>query len=292
MNWLFLSFISAFALGFYDFFKKLGVDRNCVMPVLFFATLTGTLFLTGIEICSGTFGAHFSCTPMQWILLVLKSWLVSASWIAGYFALHDLPLTIVAPIRASSPVWVFIGGIFIFGQIPTLIQAIGTIIAFLGYFCFCTVGKLEHFSWHDRGVRLAIAATLLGAASGLFDNYLLQTLQIPAPTVQLHFSLNLVWVMGVWWLLQRWIPFLKEDAPFTWRWCIPAIGLFLIVADWAFFHAIACEDAQIGILAVLRRQSVIISFFAAVFYFGEKNIVRKLLALALLMAGVLIIKMG
>ena len=44
MMWLIPSFASAFLLGFYDFFKKLSLDRNAVAPVLFL----NTVFLTAI----------------------------------------------------------------------------------------------------------------------------------------------------------------------------------------------------------------------------------------------------
>ena len=46
MQWVILSLISAFLLGFYDIFKKRTVVDNAIIPVLFYSTLiSGLIFL-------------------------------------------------------------------------------------------------------------------------------------------------------------------------------------------------------------------------------------------------------
>ena len=52
--WLFLAFLSATLLGFYDVFKKQSLKNNAVIPVLFLNTLFSSLiflycFLFGIR---------------------------------------------------------------------------------------------------------------------------------------------------------------------------------------------------------------------------------------------------
>ena len=47
--WLYLAFLSAFLLGFYDTFKKKSLSGNAVIPVLFLNTLFCSLiFLNGL----------------------------------------------------------------------------------------------------------------------------------------------------------------------------------------------------------------------------------------------------
>ena len=70
----------------YDFSKKHAVNSNRVMPVLFMATLCGTLFLMVTHLASGDFLASARCTPAEWGLVMVKSLIVAASWIAGYYA--------------------------------------------------------------------------------------------------------------------------------------------------------------------------------------------------------------
>jgi bacterial/archaeal transporter family protein len=41
--WVLLGVVSAILLGFYDIFKKISLDKNAVLPVLFFSTLAGAV---------------------------------------------------------------------------------------------------------------------------------------------------------------------------------------------------------------------------------------------------------
>ena len=107
--------------------------------------------------------------------------------------------------------------------------------------------------------------------------------------VQFHFSIDLVLLLGAAWLLQKHIPFMKEDKPFQWRWSIPLIGILLIAADYFFFHALAAPNTQIGVLSVLRRTSVVVSFLCGAIYFREKGLRVKTAALALVLAGIVIL---
>jgi transporter family protein len=291
-TWFLMILGSAIALGLYDFCKKVAVNGNSVMPSLFFATCIGTGFLITVTVCRGEFAATFQCTPGQWLLVLLKATIVAFSWIAGYFALHDLPISIAAPVRASAPLWVLVGGVLIYGERPGWLRLLGILLVFGSYFMFINLGKLEGFSWKHRGVWMVIAATLIGASSALYDRFLMKTLNLDADMVQLHFSINLLLVLGAAWALQRYLPFMKEDHKFHWRWSIICIGILLIVADWLFFHAIAQPDTQIGVLSVLRRCSVVVSFVTGAMVYREKRLGGKALALLLMLAGVIIIALA
>ena len=52
-GWLLPILGSAIGLGFYDLCKKHAVRDNSVMPVLFFATLSGAVFFLSGAIVSG-----------------------------------------------------------------------------------------------------------------------------------------------------------------------------------------------------------------------------------------------
>lgn len=289
MGWFPLILLSAASLGVYDFSKKHAVTGNRVMPVLFWATLCGTAFMLTVSAATGHFSEYLLRPTSELLYILGKSVIVTASWIAGYYALHDLPISLAAPIRASAPLWTTLGGIVLFHEKPTSLQALGMLLVFAGYYLFSISGKHEGFSFRSRGIRMIIAATLFGASSALYDRYILYTVNLDPNVVQFHFSIDLVLLLGLTWLLQRHIPFLQEDAPFRWRWSIPAIGILLIVADFFFFHALHTPGTQVGLLSVLRRTSVVVSFACGAWFFHEKSIRGKLLALALLLAGVVII---
>lgn len=279
---------SALGLGFYDVCKKHAVRGNSVMPVLFFATLTGSLtFVAGI-LLFGDFRSAISCTPRVWSLLLLKSLLVGSSWTCVYYAMRDLPISLAAPIRASSPLWTFLGGLVLFQEIPSLWQAFGMILIFGGYSFFSILGKMEGFSFRrSRSVHLILLGTLLGAASALYDKYLLNTVRIPRDTVQLWFSIDLVFILGAAYLIRRFA--LKSVHRFEWRWTIPATGILLILADFLYFYAVSIPDIHISILSLVRRCNCVVAFGFGVWLFHDVNVKRKAVALLFILLGVAVL---
>lgn len=275
---------SALALGIYDLCKKHAVRDNSVMPVLFFATLSGSLLFVTLTALGGGLTEAWRCTGTQWWLLLLKSALVAASWTCVYYALRELPISIAAPIRASSPVWTFFGGLVLFNEIPGWMQGVGMLLIFIGYYCFSVLGKLEGISFRrSAGMRLIVLGTLLGAASALYDKFLLNRLGIPAKTVQLHFSIDLVAILGVAWLVRTGF---GRKHEFHWRWSIPATGMLLIAADFLYFYAVSMPEIQISQISLVRRTSCVVTFFAGAWIFRDSNVRAKAGALALILLGV------
>ena len=286
-DWFLPTVCSAFALGFYDICKKHAVNRNSVMPVLFYATLSGSLlYVIGMLLC-GRFASSASCTAPQFWLVMLKSLLVSSSWICVYYAMRELPISLASPIRASSPVWTVIGGIVLFGEQPGWMQLLGMIAVFAGYWLFAGLGKKEGFPILSKGVLLIVAGTLLGASSALYDKYLLNVCRLPREMLQFYFSVDLVFVLGAACLIRKFV--FKQGVAFKWKWSVPVTGILLILADYAYFYAVSMPDIHISILSLVRRCSCIVTFAFGVWYFRDLNIRRKVIALALILAGVAIL---
>src|SRR3954470_3917455 len=110
MHWAVLSLTSAFFLGFYDTCQKHALRNNPVLPVLLLSTATsasvwGALLLLQ-AIRPGTLPLGL-CVPALSLLvhaeLLLKSAIVAASWLCSYVAVKHLPISLAAPIRATSP---------------------------------------------------------------------------------------------------------------------------------------------------------------------------------------------
>ncbi len=294
--WVLLGIVSAFGLGVYDVAKKVALRDNAVLAVITLANIAG--FLTLLPILAWV---HFSpeaaaAMQMQWQVLTftehahcfLKAMIVNTSWVFAYCALKYLPLSIVAPIRASGPVWTLIGALIIFGERPDLLQWIGLIIILISYFAFSLLGSKEgiHFK-SNKWVWCIFLATMIGTISTLYDKYLIVNIGMHPFTLQFWFSLYLALIMlvltAVWWWPRR------QQQGFTWRWSIPCIGALLVFADFLYFRAITDPDALIIILSALRRSSVVISFVLGAYLFKEHNPRQKGLALAGVLAGVLCI---
>ena len=279
--WVLPTVLSAVMLGFYDITKKHAVNANAVMPVLFLSTLSGCTGVCVFSLVSGKAAAVFSLTFIQFILIFLKSLLVAASWVCAYCAMKTLPISIASPVRASAPLWTFVGSLILYHEIPTLIQAAGMALIFSGYYAFAVIGKLEGFSLRHKGMVFIFAGTLLGAASALYDKFLLNILAIPHTPLQFHFSLDLVVILGITWLSRR-----KSSTVFVWRWSIILTGILLVIADNLYFYALSTPDVKISILSLIRRSGCIISFLFGSWLFRDRRIKLKAAALLLILAGV------
>ncbi len=294
--WIFLGLISCFFLGVYDISKKVSLNNNAVIPVLFLASATGgVLFIPFITLSflhiipeSSLFFVPVVSLKIHGFIF-MKSMLVGSSWIFAYLALKNLPITIVTPIRATGPVWTLLGALAIYHEHYNLFQWIG-IFTVLGFFYyFALAGNREGINFkRNKWVLFIIIATLLGSISTLYDKYLIAHYDRMA--VQSWFSVYMIPVY-IPFIAFLWYP-QRKSSKFEWRWSIPLIGILLTVADFAYFYALTDKAALITILSVLRRTSVIISFALGAVIFKETNLKRKAFALLGILAGVFIIVFG
>jgi transporter family protein len=295
--WLYLGVFSAVFLGFYDVSRKQALRDNAVFPVLFLATLAEALLLLPAAVLSplspdlmtrlGLYIPQFDWVAH--ILFFLKAVMVAGMWILGYFSMKHLPISIFSPIAASSPAWTLLGAILLFGERLTTTQWVAFGILFVSYYIFSIVGSREGIVFHNnKWVTLLFMAVLLGAASALYDKYLVQMLGLSAFAVQVWFMLYMVPVLGFA-LVAFWWPNRAKHTPFDWRWSIPLIGLWLAIADFAYFKALACDGALISLLSAVRSGGAVISFLAGALIFSEGQIRNKAVALAGVLAGMFLL---
>ncbi|WP_372776685.1 EamA family transporter [Mangrovibacterium sp.] len=297
--WVILALISAVLLGMYDVFKKLSLNHNAVLPVLFLSTVTAATVVLPIVVGSSFYPGFFQqislyvppITAHEHLLVFIKSVIVVGSWIFAFHAMKHLPITLISPIRATGPIWTLIGAILIFQERLNLMQWFGVLITLIFFYLLSTAGKLEGISFRRNvWIFCIIAATLLGAASGLFDKYIMR--QIDRIAVQAWFSFYQVVVMLPAIFFFRWKKPKADRPPFEWRWSIPLIAIFLLFADYAYFYALSIPDSMISIISALRRGGVLVAFTTGAILFNERNIKRKGIYLLGILLGILIISFG
>ena len=294
--WLLLAFISATFLGFYDASKKASLKGNAVLPVLFLNTVFCTLIFSPVLLNQvfgwGWFGAEGAGQQSleAHLLVVLKAFIVLTSWICGYFGLKHLPLTIVGPINATRPVLVLVGAMLIFGERLNLFQWIGVLLAIVSVFMMSRAGKKENIDFRsNKWIWCVALATVSGAVSGLYDKYLMRSLD--PMFVQSWFNFYQMIIMGFVCAL-LWYPQRRQTTPFHWSWAIPLISIFICIADFAYFTSLGQQDSMISVVSLVRRSSVIISFICGAIIFKERNLRAKALDLALILLGMFFIWMG
>lgn len=296
--WLLLAFCSAALLGFYDVFKKKSLNNNAVLPVLGLNTLFSSLiFLPFILISayapSVLNGSIFYVPEAGWEVhkfIILKSFIVLSSWIFGYFGMKHLPLTIVGPINATRPVMTLVGAMLIFGERLNMYQWIGVLLAIVSFFMLSHSGKKEGIDFkHDKWIWFIVLAAVLGAASGLYDKYLMG--RFNNMVVQAWYNIYQLFIMGGV-LMMLWLPKRKTTTPFRWDWCIILISIFLSAADFVYFYALGMDGSMISIVSMVRRGSVIVSFLFGAMVFREKNLKSKAVDLILVLIGMFFLYLG
>jgi drug/metabolite transporter (DMT)-like permease len=298
MHWIAAALVSALFLGFYELCTKHAVEKNAVLPVLFFSTLTGAI-VWGALLAVDLVAPHTlpqslvtdQLSGFQHLQLALKSAIVASSWIFTYFGMKHLPLSIGSPIRAMSPLVVLFGAVLILGERLTLLEFLGVVTTIASFVCLSIAGRGEGIHFHrNKWIWFLMAGTILGATSALYDRHLLGTLKFSVPTVQAWFSIYLLVLFtpfAIGWC-RRWWP----RNEFHWRWSIPGISVALLAADYIYFSALADPDALVSMVMSLRRGSTLVAFCGGLFFFGEESSVPKVLALLGILTGIILTILG
>lgn len=295
--WVSLAFLSALLLGLYDVAKKRSLKDNAVLPVLWLNTLFSTIIFSpalvasvvGAEWFEGTL---FATTTGSWhdhAMVVTKAVMVLSSWIFGYFGIKNLPLTIVGPINATRPVLTLVGAMIIFGERLNGYQWVGVVLAVVSLYLLSRSSKREGVDFvHNRWIYCVAAAALIGVGCGLYDRYIMYSLN--AVFVQSWYTFYQFLLMSVI-VAVLWLPKRKEQ-PLHWSWAIPMISILLTAGDMAYLHSLTDATAMIAVVAMIRRSSVVVSFGCGALLFGERNLKAKALDLLLILVGMIFLYIG
>jgi transporter family protein len=298
MIWITLGIFSSLFLGFHEIFKKVSLNRNAVLPVLFFGSLaTGIIFLPFL-ILSRTmpdFCMEFGIfIPVQHIdghlFFLLKSCIVAFAWLFGYFSVKHLPVTLLAPLNASGPVWTMLGALLIYHERMNGLQWAGVAISLVFYYALSFGGNIRgHEAGDKKWMFFAFLSILFNSASALLDKFLVR--QYDRIAMQAWFSLYTTTIFLAIILIimvQR-----RQVMPvFHWRWAILLIGVFLVVADFFYFKALSLPGSLVSVLIIVRRASAVVVFAAGAWYFKETSIRKRGLVLAGILIGVGLVVAG
>jgi len=296
--WVLLGIFSSFFLGFHEIFKKVALIKNAVIPVLFAGSVSGALVFVPFLMISHYFpGSSISriiyippATAEAHVLFLLKSAIVSAAWLFSYFSVKHLPVTLLAPVNASGPVWTLLGAMLIYGERLNGLQWTGVLVSIGSYYLLSYgMPDADNHRNNSRWLFFAFLGIIFNSVSALLDKYLV--LHYDRIAMQAWFS---VYTSAIFFLvlLFLWYPTRAKSTSFEWRWAALLIGLFLVVADYLYFKALSYENSLVSILIIIRRASAILVFTAGAVYFKETSLKKRLLMLAGILAGVILIVIG
>ncbi len=287
--WILLAIVSSISLGFYDIVKKMALEGNNVFRVLFLNTFFCTLFMLPVLIHTlGDMQGNF-VHPLSHLYLFVKALIVTASWLLGYFAIKNLPLTIQASINAVRPILVLMGALVIFGEHPGALQWVGIVLGFVSLVWVGFIGHKEGFSLSsNKWLWAGLASVVLWAVSGLYDKFLM--LHFKPLNVEAWYSFYQLVIMAAVMLLLH-----KRKAlsgSFRWRWSILLISIFICVADLSYFMCLSEPGSMVSIASMIRRCSALVAFVYAVVVLRESDLKLKIIDQCILIAGVLCMVIG
>lgn len=296
--WLFLAFLSALLLGFYDTAKKKALSGNAVLPVLLLNTLFSALICLpfiisvhcGFDWFEGTLLDVGRGSLHDHLKVAVKAVMVLASWVFGYYGMKHMPITIVGPINATRPVLVLVGAMLLFGEQLNGFQWTGVVLALVSLFLLSRSGHREGVDFaRNKWILCVAAAAVIGAACGLYDKHIMRELR-PA-FVQSWYVVYQFLMMGTV-IALIWFPRRGHGTPFRWSWAIPLVSIFLSCADFAYFTALGGDGAMISVVSMIRRGSVVVSFACGALLFREKNLRSKAVDLVFILAGMIFLYLG
>ena len=178
----------------------------------------------------------------------------------------------------------------IFGERLNVYQWVGVVLAIGSVFLMSRAGKKENIDFKsNKWVWCVGLATLMGVISGLYDKFIMKSLN--PMFVQSWFNFYQMIIM-VFICAFLWYPKRHQSTPFQWRWTILLISVFICIGDFAYYTSLNDPESMISVVSLVRRSSVIISFACAVIFFKERNLKAKIIDLALLLTGMAFIWIG
>lgn len=303
MTWVLLAFVSSLCLGFYDISKKIALRDNSVVDVLTAsivissAILAFPLLLSRLapEIAADSFYYVPQLDLRGHLLTIVKSGIVLSSWICAYLALKHLPISVVSPWQATRPMWTLIGALLIFGERLNGWQWVGVTLAIGSIFAF-SIGQHRRNKLsknkQDKRYYIALAlAILIGAASGLYDKYMMR--QFHHNAVQVYYTFYQAVMMLIVWTIDRYAKGRKtiDQRPMT---IIPIvlISVFLVISDNVYMLALQDPDSMIAVVSTIRRGGTVIGFAYGLIFLKEPDPWKKLLAMCGILAGLVCLAIG
>lgn len=279
MAYIVLTAVSAIFLSLYDFFKKVSVrGKKDIYEILFF--YTGVAFL-----CSFVFVKEAFSTDIMYIgYTLLKSSVISMSWFLTMKAVSKLDLGIVTPFSMLGTIFTTLMAWICFGQEIGLIQIGGCSIILIGLLLVSRL-KTEKKENDYRYLLLLILAAFLSSISAMIDKTVL-TNGVSKGSVLFWFFFFLMSIYFVVCMIKnKKIEFKNLKSNY---WVI-FIGLSIFLADFFYYQAVAIEGVYLSMISIIRKLSSFLSVVLAGIFLKESNLVKKILILLLMFAGLAII---
>jgi bacterial/archaeal transporter family protein len=299
--WLWLTLISGILLGFYDISKKKALEKDTLFKVLSLYALFCFLIVF-FEIQNALQISEYGL-----LLVFIKSIVIFISWIMGFLAIKNLPISVITPFATLSPLFSILFGVLLLHERLHLNQIFGIGIMLTSYYFIAKTGAAEvNGLFRNKYLYLMAASMFLSATSALIDKVALKT--VNTGQLQFWFSLFLsIFYIASYFISRRvhgkenldsnvkkvkfeemgFKKILKHIPYF-----IILMSILLVASDRIYFYAVKMPESLISVVMPLRKISILVSAIIGGFIFKEKNLKAKFGNILLLVLGIALIFIG
>ena len=276
--YIFYALMYAFIIGFHEIFKKQARVKSATTTILvMFTTIAFLLSLIWIP-----FGVAI---PWKFVpIFALKGLLLSFSWFILLKILKDADISLVTTLKLISVIMTFVLGITVFGESASTLQIVGIALIMLGVSLMSFLNKKEKGKIKLIHIAVIIVSAIITTASEVIDKY--TTTYLTNFQVQfwfLLFTFVFSWIFfGIDCIKSKQFLITKNDLKNNW---IYLVGISLFVGDLMLFLSYRSPNSQMIIITILAKLKILITVFAGIFVFKEKNIPKKILLTLLIITG-------
>lgn len=276
--WMWLVLFYGIMKGAREIVKKKALEKNTVIEVLFFYTLISFLMVTP----EAAQARGLSAMQLFWV--AIKSFVIFIAWICSFIAISRLPISFYGILDLSRVLFATLLGVVVMRETMSPLQILGLVLVCTGLLLLKQKKKsAQGEKVAPEYVLMALLSCVLNAVSGLLDKILMK--EMSSSQLQFWYMLFLVIYYALYLLVTRtrlrWKSVLKN----YWIWLL---SLMFVLADYALFVANGMEESRITIMTLLKQAGAIVTILGGKFIFHEKNILRKAVCAAVIIAGIVI----
>jgi drug/metabolite transporter (DMT)-like permease len=287
MSWQLLAIISATFFGSLNLIQKRALNNEHTLAFLAGSHITMAILTLPIFLLTDIPQINLE----QFLYIVLKSVLVVIFFYLYGQSLKHLEVSEFSPLTNLSPVFTIIIAVSLLSERITPMHLLGIFITILGtYVLELEDGVLSPFRKikNNKYIHLLFYGLIVGAFCASLDKYLLNG-KINALSYFAYQRITIaILLFTLITILYGGIKDIKKvysERPFSTFFS----GIFFMIADYAYFLALAAPGALVSLVITVKRSGTLIPTFAGGEIFKEKHILKKTIACLIMIFGIFLI---
>lgn len=288
MNWVIIILISAVTLAIGRIFSKKLLLKEHAQEFLTTNTLLCTLILFIVLFPN----LNFDISWPNYLIIYVKATLVTIGSILLAKSYRHADISEVAPMQNMSPIFLVVLSFFFLGEMLSPLQLGGIALMIIGTYVLEANGHMksvfEPFKMFKKKYIIYIVITMfLYSISAMVDKVMTQKVD---PYTYLFLAIMFIAINNF--IIQTYKYKGIKDIKYVFK--KSGISIFVVaimyaIADIFYIKAVALPTAMIALIIPLRRLSSIIETIFGGNMFHEHNVLRRSIAAAILVAGVVLI---